>query len=62
MNEEGIKFLPTAKVIELLQSLPPDSFVHPNRVGNLLVYGADMNELGFVDFNLDGEFESFAGN
>lgn len=58
-DEDGTKWLPAARLIELLATLPADSRVMPNSVGNLLVLAADgESSLAFVDFVGDGCVES----
>jgi hypothetical protein len=58
-DEDGTKWLTAARLIELLATLPPDSRVMPNTVGNLLVLVADgASSLAFVDFVGNGEVES----
>lgn len=62
MKIDGIKFLPVTKLRELLEAIPQDALVCVNRVGNLAVYkrGTNdrMNMVGWIDFLLDGEYES----
>lgn len=60
-SEDGTKWLTAARLVELLATLPPDSRVMPNTVGNLLVLSADgERSLAYVDFGGDGEVESMA--
>ena len=60
-DENGAKWLTAARLIELLATLPADSRVMPNTVGNLLVLTADgASSLAFVDFAGDGEVDSMA--
>jgi hypothetical protein len=56
--ENGRKYLTAARLIELLATLPPDSRVAPNTVGNLLVRTPDnKTNLAYVDF-ISGKVES----
>ena len=56
-DEDGTKYLPAAHLIEILSTLPPDSRVMANSVGNLLILSADGSVgVGFVDF-VDGEVD-----
>jgi hypothetical protein len=56
----GYKYLTAERLIGLLTSIPGDSQVIPNRVGNLLVLTADGREdVGFVDFSGSGEVEIY---
>ena len=59
---DGIKTLRADRLIELLQSLPPDSLICVNRVGNLSVLHPDYESRRFssasfacIDFAGDGE-------
>lgn len=62
-NHDGAKWLTAARLIELLATLPSESRVMPNRVGNLLVLAPDgASSLAFVDFAGDGEVEVMAGS
>lgn len=57
LDEDGTKWLTAAQLIELLGTLPADSRVMPNRVGNLLVLTPDgTGSLAFIDF-VCGEVE-----
>lgn len=57
-DDTGCKWLPAARLSELLATLPPDSRVMTNAVGNLLVLSADDTEmLAYVDFAGNGEIE-----
>lgn len=56
-NESDEKYLPVARLIELLSTLDPNYRVSPNRVGNLLIMNDDNEYLGFVDFLLEGAVE-----
>jgi hypothetical protein len=53
------KWLSAARLIELFATLPPDSRVMPNEVGNLLVLTVDGENLAFIDLAYDGEVEYF---
>lgn len=61
-HDVEFKFLPTTKLIELLSTLSPDTFIWPNKVGNLTIFtreGQGICVLGFVDLLHDGEIEMF---
>lgn len=51
------KFLPVARLIELLSELPPEVRVYPNRVGNLMLMTPEPQEiyLGYVDLTEAGQ-------
>lgn len=56
------KFLPTLKLIELLSTLQPDTFIWPNRVGNLTIFtreGDAFTMVGMIDFLFEGDLELF---
>ena len=60
MDEDYSKWLPAARLCELLQTLPPNSRVTVNTVGNLLVYSADgATPVAYVDLCREGRVESF---
>ena len=63
--DDPIQYLPVATVIALLQQLPPDALIVPNRVRNLAVYQPTVvtrrvntpqpwRYYGFVDFEGGG--------
>ncbi len=57
-DKDGAKWLPAARLIELLSTLPADSRVMPNEIGNLLVLTADgESALAYVDLARDGAVE-----
>lgn len=61
-DDISFKFLPTPKLIELLSTLPPDTFIWPNRVGNLTIFtreGDDFTMVGMIDFLFEGDLEMF---
>lgn len=59
IDETGTKWLPAARMIELLAALPPDSRVAVNSVGNLLIISADGKMgVGYVDLS-KGKVELF---
>jgi len=65
------KVLPAKTLVKLLNTLPKNSFVTVNRVGNLTIYfvpsntfkglenlkRSDLQYDGFIDFLLEGEIE-----
>jgi hypothetical protein len=56
MQDDNYKFLPVMRLIELLATLPADSRVMPNAVGNLLVLKSDgTSPIAYIDFILGGE-------
>lgn len=58
MYDNGVKWLPAWRLVELLTELPPDSRVMVNAVGNLLVRSHDDEKsLAFIDFVLVGSIE-----
>lgn len=58
-DDNGTKWLPAARLIELLQELPSYSRVMPNAVGNLLAMTANGERaLAYVDFARGGSVES----
>ncbi|MFA7290875.1 MAG: hypothetical protein WC023_01380 [Rhodocyclaceae bacterium] len=58
-DKDGTKWLTAKRLAELLETLPPDSRVMPNTVGNLLVLSPDgLRSIAFVDFVGAGEVES----
>lgn len=59
-DEHGNKLLTAGRLIELLKTLPEESRVMPNSVGNLLVVSGDgERSIACVDFNCAGEIETF---
>lgn len=55
-DQHGYKYLPAARVIELLSKLPPDSHVMANELGNIIVTTEDgLYQLAIIDFYGDGE-------
>jgi len=56
-NDVTQKYLSKEKIIELLESLPENSILSPNKVGNLAIFDneKDCNFIGFIDFLHDGE-------
>ena len=54
MNDNGVKWLSTQRLAELLSELPEDSRVAVNAVGNLIIKDADKRYIGYVDFSEDG--------
>ena len=57
-NEYGTKYLPAGKLIELLQTLEPDTRLAPNNVANLAIYTKKDEYIGFIDFIAEGEIET----
>ena len=58
-DEDGTKWLPAARLIELLATLPSDSRVLTNSVQNLIVLTADgIYAIAYIDFARDGEVKS----
>lgn len=55
MQIEDVKYLTVARLAELLATIPPDSLVGANRVGNLFINFPDGEYTGFIDFAGDGE-------
>ena len=49
------RFLPAAKLAELLAQLPPGSKVTPNSVGNLMIVDGVDEYIGYIGFTLGGE-------
>ncbi len=61
IDEDGRKWLPAARLAELLATLPADSRVMPNGVGNLLALSADGEQLvAYVDLAEGGSVEPLA--
>ncbi len=63
-DEDGMKWLPAARLVELLATLlatlPGDSRVMPNDAGDLLVLTADgARRLAYVDLSGVGEVVPF---
>lgn len=57
-GDDNTKWLPAGRLVELLETLPADSRVMVNCVGNLLVRTADgKKNLAYVDFLFDGDVE-----
>jgi hypothetical protein len=55
-DDAGIKWLTAARLIELLTTMPADSRVMPNAVGNMVVLDATGETMiAYVDFSGDGE-------
>lgn len=56
LEDDGTKWLTASRLIELLATLPPNSRVSPNAVGNLLVLTEDGSDcISYVNFMFDGE-------
>jgi len=57
------KYLTVKQLKEVLEQIPEDYLILPNRVGNLAVYkGSKLEEAefaGYVSFICDGEYESY---
>lgn len=50
-ESDGTKWLPAARLRELLEELPADSRVIPNSVGNLVVYSENGEHMtAYIDF------------
>lgn len=58
-DEWSQKYLPAERLIELLQQVPAGSRVYPNAVKNLLFTTPEGDELGYIDFLLEGKVERF---
>jgi hypothetical protein len=59
IDETGLKWLPAARLIELLGTLPPYCRATVNSVGNLLILSADGKMgVGYVDLS-EGKVELF---
>lgn len=57
-DDNDVKWLPAARLIELLAKLPADCRVMPNAVGNLLVQSPDgEQDIGHIDLGYDGSVE-----
>ena len=54
MNNDGIKWLSTQRVRELLSELPENSRVQVNAIGNLIIENSDGKYVGYVDFSENG--------
>jgi hypothetical protein len=52
------RFLPAARLAELLAQLPPGSKVTPNSVGNLMVVDEHDEYIGYIGFTLGGELST----
>jgi hypothetical protein len=52
----GYKYLPVARLIELLSQLEGSIKIAPNEVGNLLII-QDYTAVGFIDFAGSGEID-----
>ena len=58
LDEYGAKWLRARRLIELLETLPQESRVTTNMVGNLLVLTANGEEyFAFVDLSDEGQVE-----
>lgn len=58
MRDGDTKWLSAARLIELLQTLPSESRVMPNAVGNLLVLTADgESSFAYIDLLFNGDVE-----
>jgi hypothetical protein len=55
---EGLKYITAWDLEKILRTLPEDTRLIPNKVGNLLVY-KDGQSLGYIDI-LEGEFERWS--
>ena len=56
-DDDGHKWLTTERLIELLITLPAESRVMPNAVGNLLVLDTNCVSVAYVDLAGDGHVE-----
>jgi hypothetical protein len=56
-TDDDRKYIASAKLIELLRSLPEGSVVAVNAVENLSVHNADLSQIGYIDIGGE-EFES----
>ena len=54
-DDTGAKYLFATRLIELLQTLPSDTRILVNAVGNLCIESNKGNYVGFIDFLHDGE-------
>lgn len=59
-DDHGWRSIPTKKLIEILQTLPAESSVYPNTVGNLLVL-VDGVGVGAVNVATE-EFENWSND
>lgn len=49
--DKGTKYIRTDKLIELLQTLPPNYEIEVNAVGNLSIYDGPGKWKGYIDLN-----------
>ena len=57
-DDDNRKWLTAARLIDLLQTLPSESRVMPNAVGNLLVLTPDgESSFAYIDLLFDGDVE-----
>jgi hypothetical protein len=62
MRDGDLKYLPVAKLIEILSRLPEGYSVSARtraNTGNLVVHNALLDSVGYIEFNNDGEYEQF---
>lgn len=50
-----IKFLPKNTLLKIINSLPDDTFLAVNAVGNLMVV-TELGYCGFIDFVCNGKY------
>ena len=61
MIKEDMKYLPVMRVQMLLNQLPSNYRVSPNRVtGNLAIFSEELTLIGQVDFLGEGENDLFS--
>lgn len=62
-NDFDTKHLTKERLIEILSGLPDNAILMPNDVKNLAVYSnaSDCDYLGYIDFQGNGEYDTFAG-
>jgi len=57
-DDEVWKAIPVAELISILAQLPPNCWLSPNSVNNLVVFDNSGCELGYVDIASE-EYKSF---
>jgi len=57
IDSEGIKYLTASRLKALLDTIPGDTLVICNKVGNLLLLNEKQEYYGYIDFLFEGNVE-----